>query len=385
MFDFDETINRRKSESLKWNTYPEDVIPMWVADMDFQSPPAVLHALEERVKHGVFGYGVEEPGLRESVCTWVEKRYHWKIDPSHMLFVPGVVTGLNWAVRQLLKPGAKFIIQTPVYPPFYQVAQNADLCEIQIPLIKDEFGYYSQDIKAFEAAIDENTQGFILCNPHNPVGRVFTKPELTQVAEVCKKNNLIIFSDEIHGDLIYEGNVHVPIASIDSEISKHSVTLIAPSKTFNIAGLYCSVLICQNENLLSRLSAGRNGIVVEPNLLAQVAARAAYENGEGWLSEIMVYLDRNRRLISDFLKEEMPELKYSMPEGTFLGWIDCSELRIGEDPAEFFLREARVAFSPGHIFGDTGKSFVRINFGCTYATLIEVLERIKIALRRKLN
>ncbi len=379
---FDRVIDRHSSQSLKWDAYPEGVLPLWVADMDFQAPRPVLQALHERVNHGIFGYESELKELREEVVNWSWKRYQWKIEPQDIFFVPGVVTSLNLAAQALTSPGAGVIIQPPVYPPFFGVAKNAQL-ELQLaPLHHDENLFYSFDLTNFEKSIKINSRLFILCNPHNPVGRVYSKDELTQIAEVCLKHNLIILSDEIHCDLIYDGFFHTPIASLNTRIAQNTITFIAPSKTFNLAGLKCSVIIIQNAELRKKIEIKRSGLVGEPSALSMAAALAAYQNGELWLGELLQYLQDNRDWLIKYLQDNLSAIHISPVEGTYLAWLDCRSLNLSPNPFEFFLKEAKVALNDGSNFGSNGAGFVRLNFGCPRTILEDALERMNSAIKR---
>ena len=283
MFDFDTLPDRQASDSVKWHYFEPDVIPMWVADMDFRSPEAVMQALQQRVTHGIFGYPMDPPELKEVVVQRMAERYGWQITTSDIVFVPGVVTGFNLVCRALASEGSAALIQTPVYPPFLQAPANAGMerREMQLTLLPD--GTYSIDFDAFEDAITDRTNLFILCNPHNPVGRVFTRDELERMAEICLRHHLTICADEIHSDLVFPDHSHLPIATLDAEVAKRTITLIAPSKTFNIAGLECSVAIIQDADLRKQFIYACQGLVHGVNVLGQVAALAAYKEGQPWL------------------------------------------------------------------------------------------------------
>lgn len=378
--NFDTFPNRRNSDSGKWNHYDADVLPMWVADMDFVSPQPVLDALKKRVEHGVFGYPGDPLELTEAVQVWIEKHYGWTVEKEAIMLVPGVVTGLNWVCNSLAHPGQGALIQTPVYPPFLYAPANADLEKHEMQLTLQTDGSYTIDFDAFEAAIQANTQIFILCNPHNPVGRVFTPEELERLAEICLRKNVIICSDEIHADLIYAPNRHVPIASLSPEIAKNTVTLIAPSKTFNIAGLECSVAIATNPEIRQQLRRGGRGMSGWVNVMGQTAALAAYRYGEPWLNDLIEYLQGNRDYLYRFVRDEMPGVEMGLPEGTYLAWLDCRKA-VNGNPHEFFLEKARVAVNDGATFGNGGEGFVRLNFGCPRSMLEEALQRMKKALQ----
>nr|MBP7787414.1 PatB family C-S lyase [Longilinea sp.] len=288
-YDFDTVIHRRNTESVKWNAYPEDVLPMWVADMDFISPEPVLRALHERIDHGVFGYPGKSPGLTEAILQWLQVRFHWEVHPEELLIVPGVVTGINWACHALAEPGAGVLVQTPVYPPFLAAPKNTGNQLITTPMVPGPGGQYEVDWDAFEAAASQKPQLFILCSPHNPLGRVFRRDELERMGEICLRQGITICSDEIHADLVYPPCEHYPTATISPEIARNTVTFMAPSKTFNIAGLECSFAVVPDPELRRKLNAGRKGLVGWVNLLGLVAAEAAYREGAPWLDSLLEY------------------------------------------------------------------------------------------------
>jgi cystathionine beta-lyase len=378
-YDFDQLIDRRPTESSKWHSFDEDVLPMFVADMDFRSPEPVIQALCKRAEHGVFGYANEPVGLRLAIIERMERLYGWQVEPRSIVFLPGVVTAFNLACHAFARPGEGVLVQTPVYQPFLNAPRNAGLIRQEVELTTDADGRYTVDYGAFEAAITQNTRLFILCNPHNPVGRVFKRDELERMAEICFRHNVMICSDEIHGDLIYSGQKHFPLASFDPEISSKTITLMAPSKTFNIAGLDCSFAIIENEAVRKIFESARQGMVPGVNLFGYVAALAAYREGQSWLNEVLAYLEGNRDFLYDFLKKEIPGIKMWKPEGTYLAWLDCRGLGISGNQAEFFLKSARVAVNEGASYGKGGDGFVRLNFGCPRSMLQKALERMKKA------
>lgn len=379
-YNFDDLAERRSTESIKWHYFDEDVLPMWVADMDFVSPEPVVRALCERVEHGIFGYPVDMPELIQVIVDRMADQYGWQVLPEEIVLIPGVVTGFNLIARAIAAPGEGVLIQTPVYPPFLSAPQGAGLLRQEMELTRSPDGRYSIDYDAFEAAITDQTRLFILCNPHNPVGRVFQSDELERIAEICLRHKVVICSDEIHCDLIYSGYQHVPIASLQPEIAQNSLTLIAPSKTFNIAGLACSAAIVQNPLLRNKLQGVRNGLVGSVNLLGQIAGLAAYRDGQPWLDELLAYLEANRDFLFDFVKNELPGIQMAKPEGTYLAWLDCRQAGISGSPCEFFIKNARVAMNDGAAFGQGGQGFLRLNFGCPRSMLAEALERMKKAL-----
>lgn len=380
IYDFNCSIDRRNSDCEKWNKYSEDVLPMWVADMDFVSPEPVLNALRERIDHGVFGYPINPSGLRQLIVERMRSTYHWQIEPEDIILLPGVVTGLNLACHAIAKPAESVLVQTPVYPPILNAAKNTGIQGQDMQLTRQVDGTYSVDWDLFKASFTSITKLFILCNPHNPVGKVFTKSELEKIAELCLRNDAIICSDEIHSDLIFNGHTHTPIASIDREIAQCTITLNSPSKTFNLAGLRCSYAIIQNPELRKRYKKARAGLVSSVNVMGLTAAQAAYQSGEPWLKQLLVYLEANRNYLADFVSKELPGIEMGYPQGTYLAWLDCRRSGIEGNPYLFFLENSRVAFNDGETFGAGGQGFVRLNFGCSRATLSQALERLKQAL-----
>lgn len=382
VYNFDEIIDRRNSDSKKWNLYEEDVLPFWVADMDFRSPQPVIEALEGRIKHGVFGYAAENIALKEIICERLLELYKWTIFPEDIIFLPGVVNGFNLVIQALTDPGQEILMQPPVYHPFLYAPQNAQTVRKDAPLLIGTDRKYFIDFDQFDASIEENTKLFLLCNPHNPAGRVFTNDELEKMADICLKKNTIICSDEIHADIIYQGYQHIPIASLSSKIAQNTVTLMAPSKTFNIAGLGFSVAIVQNSELRKKLKHARRGLVSDPNVLGITAAKAAYEFGDEWLTQLIEYLSHNFEALTSYIHQHLPAVKITPIEGTYLAWLDCRDLLIEKNAYDFFLKEARVAFNDGKIFGPGGEGFIRFNFGCPRSQMIEGLGRMKKSVER---
>ena len=380
IYNFDEHLDRKNTESVKWHWFDEDVLPMWVADMDFVSPEPVIRALQERVAHGVFGYPTDLPGLREVIVNRLAQKYQWAVNPEELVFVPGVVTGFNIAAQAFVEEGSGVLIQPPVYMPFLKVANNVRGVRQDAPLTYQADGFYSIDWDVFESAITSQTSMFLLCNPHNPVGRVFTREELERMAEICLRHNLIICSDEIHCDLVFAGSQHIPMASLSPQIAQNTVTLMAPSKTFNIAGLSCSFAVIQNPELRKRFEHANKGMVHGVNLLGLVAAKAAYAEGQEWLDQLLVYLEENRNYLFHFVNEQLPGVKMYCPQGTYLAWLDCREAGIEGTVCDFFITQARVGLNNGEAFGKGGEGFVRLNFGCPRSMLVEALERMKCAL-----
>ena len=381
-YDFDRVIDRRNTESNKWHKFPPEVLPLWVADMDFPSPEPVIRALRERVEHGFFGYGAEQPEFHEVTCDRLLKRYGWKVPPEALVLLPGVIAGFNMAARAVTSAGDGVLMQLPVYPPILRLPDNVKMSRDGVDLVRGAEGRYTIDMDAFERAITPLTRMFLLCNPHNPVGRVFTREELARMAEICLRRGLVICADEIHGELIYPGHQHVPIASLDPEIEARTITLMAPSKTFNLAGLRCAVAVIPNQALREKFVASRLDMVQTPNILGYTAMLAAYRDGQPWLDELLRYLESNRDFLVKHVRNNFPGIEVGVPEATYLAWLDCRKARIpNNDPFTFFLDTGKVSFNDGATFGRGGQGFVRLNFGCPRSLLVEGLERMGTALR----
>jgi cysteine-S-conjugate beta-lyase len=388
---FDEVLDRRNSESYKWREYPAEVLPLFVADMDFRSPEPVARALREYLGEGIFGYPrglhtydrAQVHELAGLIVDRMARRYNWRIAVEDLVLIPGVVAGLNiacHAIRQIAGlPECSVLVQPPVYPPFLAAPANATLPRVESPLQRGSDGSYSIDWDSFRSAVAQNTRLFLLCNPHNPVGRVFLRHELTQMAEICLSAGVTICADEIHSDLLFDGHEHVPMASLDPEIERNTLTLIAPSKTFNLAGLQCAVAIIPNPELRRQFLSARQGLVPWVNAMGLIGAEAAYREGQPWLDQVLPYLQANRDFLWEFMNRELPGLRAAKPEGTYLAWLDCRKLELG-DPYDFFLQKARVALNDGRTFGTGGSGFVRLNFGCPRSTLEEALRRMKASL-----
>jgi cystathionine beta-lyase len=378
--DFDRVIDRRATASNKWRKYGPDVLPLWVADMDFASPEPVVRALRERAEHGVYGYLYEDPELFEVFTDRLLKRYGWRVAPEAVSLIPGVIPGFNVALRALTTPGDGLLVQTPSYPPILRSHANAGLTREEAELTRGADGRYTIDLDRFERAITARTRAFLLCSPHNPVGRVWTRPELEGMARVCLRRGLAIVADEIHCDLVFDGHRHTPLASIDPEIAERTLTFMAPSKTFNLAGLKCALAIIPNAALRERFTAARADLLHGMNVFGYAAALAAYRDGQEWLDALLRYLEANRDVLVDHVRRHLPGIETAAPEATYLAWLDCRRAELPPDPFTFFLERARVALNDGATFGRGGRGFVRLNFGCPRATLVEGLERMRAAL-----
>ena len=358
----------------------ERMIQMWVADMDFSTAPAITEALHDRIDHAIYGYTEPEEGFYDAIINWSARRYAWQIEKSWLTITPGVVPALSFIVASLLEQGDKILIQPPVYGPFRKVTEGNNCVVVENLLLHDEeSGRYTMDYDDLaQKAANPEVKMAILCSPHNPVGRVWTREELTRFAEICIKNDVIMVSDEIHCDLIYDGHEFVALASLSKEIAQHTITCMAPSKTFNLAGLKCSYTIIPNaefrqklDDALYRTSLGR------PNVFAPFAIEAAYNKGEAWLSEVMAYVQANYEYMHDYLAEFLPQIKLTEPEATYLIWADFSAFGLSQE--ELFSKlvdEARVHLTNGLFFGDQGEGFIRFNLACARPTLEEALRRI---------
>ncbi|MBC7237380.1 MAG: putative C-S lyase [Chloroflexi bacterium] len=381
--DFDRFIDRRDTWCSKWDRYEQDVLPMWVADMDFPSPEPVIRALRERVEHGIFGYPIEPPEMREVVVTRLERLYGWRVDPSALLFIPGVVRGFNLACHAVADGGGGVLLQTPIYYPMLDAPGYAGLRNDEMELTRLEDGRYVVDMERMEAAVRPDTRLFMLCNPHNPVGRVYRREELEAMADFCLRHGLIICSDEIHCELLMPGHRHLPIASLSPEVARRTITLMAPSKTFNIAGLHFSVAIIEDKELRERYQRAYQGLVGSVGIMGYTAALAAYRDGDPWLQELLQYLSENLAYLGAFVAERLPGVSMSPVEGTYLAWLDCRSADLDGNPHEFFIRQARVALNDGARFGRGGEGFVRLNFGCCRSVLQQALERMERALKTR--
>ena len=380
-YDFDTYIERRDTGSGKWDKYG-DVLPLWVADTDFRCPEPILRAIHERVNHGIFGYQMDAPHLRDILVERMATRYNWTIEAKDIMFLPNLVSALNVAARAYAEPGEGVLMNSPIYPPFISAPKNggreaifAELAQVQ----QGQIIRYEIDFDRLEAAVTPNAKLFLLCNPHNPVGRVYEKWELEKLADFCMRHNLIICSDDIHCDLLFDGYRHQPIAALAPEVAARTITLMAPSKTFNMPTLGFAFAIAQNENILKRFQTASDGIMSHPGAIGYTAAEAAYSQCQDYLDALMVYLEGNRNYLIRYIEDHFPEVTITRPEGTFLAWSDWGALNLPESPFKFFLEKAKVAYNDGAAFGQPGEGFLRINFACPRATLTEALERTRAA------
>jgi cysteine-S-conjugate beta-lyase len=386
MHNFETVHDRRKTRSVKWDNLTalyggEDVLPMWVADMDFQSPRAVIDALKNRAEHGIYGYTITDASISKTVSNWVEKRHGWRIKPSWLLYSPGVVTSLHMAIQTFTEPGEQVVIQTPVYAPFYSVVTAHDRKIVENPLL-EENGTYQMDFEHLETCFREGAKTMILCNPHNPVGRVWMKEELKRLVNLCQTYDVLLLSDEIHADLIHEGYQHIPIASLSEDMSKRTITFLSPSKTFNLAGLQVSYSIVEQEDMRKQLQEtfSKQGFHML-NTMAVAAMEAAYTDGEEWLDGLLDILAVNRKLTEEALADT-PLIQLAPLEGTYLMWLDCRQMKLEQkELMDFFAQKAKLGFNDGVQFGEAGTGFVRMNIACPPETMRDALDRLKNSLK----
>lgn len=380
-YDFDQIIERKRTDSIKWQRYGDDVIPLWVADMDFVSPEPIIQALHERVEHRIFGYGGAGKELIEAVQGRLKRLYNWDVLEEHIVFVPGVVTGLNLAFQLFACSGDGVLVQPPVYSHFITdpILRRRELVD---PPLTKRGDTYEIDFDAFESAITPRTKMYVLCNPHNPVGRVFRSDELERLADICLRHNILICSDEIHCDLVFQGYKHVPLATLDDEVADRTITFMSPSKTYNLAGLKCSFAIIKNPALRELWERGSSGLIPHVNIMGLTAALAGFRDGQEWLEQCLSYLQGNRDFLADYVAEKLPSLSMTRMEGTYLAWLDCRKSGIAVNPYRYFLREAKVALNDGADCGKGGEGFVRLNFACPRKVLAEALDRMATALEK---
>jgi len=376
MTDFDTPVNRHSTASLKWERYRDKgIIPLWVADMDFRSPPAVIEALNRRTGHGIFGYGVVPGTLNHLVCEMLARQYGWEVEPEHLVWLPGLVCGLNIACRSVGEAHDAVMTMIPVYPPFLTAPKHSGRELVTVPLVSSATGWII-DFDLLEKSITPRTRLLLLCNPHNPVGRIFKRRELVELVSLCDKYDIVICSDEVHCDLILDADrKHIPTATISPEAASRTITLMAPSKTFNIPGLGCSFAVIGNRQLRNKFIKAMGGIVPEVNVLGITAAEAAYRDGWEWLAALLGYLRGNSELVEKEIAAMEPLAMHHV-EATYLAWIDARKVKT-ISPGQFF-EAAGVGLSDGSEFGFPG--YVRLNFGCQRSLLETALERMRKAI-----
>lgn len=387
-YPFDQIIDRQQTNCVKWDQRlkvfgSSDLLPLWVADMDFAAPPGVTAALAARTQHPVYGYTFPPSEFYQAVIAWLFKRHHWKVQPEWLVVTPGVVPALNLAVLTFTRPGEAVLIQPPVYRPFFRAAENNGRQLVLNPL-KEENGHYTMDWAQLEAVTDTNVKLMILCSPHNPVGRVWRPEELRQIGEFCRRRQILLVSDEIHSDLVYPGYTHLPVASLSPELAANTITCLAPSKTFNIPGLTTAVAVIPDPEKRRRFQQTQAALGLEVyNIFGITAFTAAYRTGEDWLRELITYLQGNLTFLMDYFARWIPQIRPVKPEGTYLVWLDCRRLPLTpEELRGFLINEAKIGLNDGREFGPGGEGFARLNIACPRPVLAEALRRLDEAVQK---
>lgn len=384
LYNFDESVDRTQTNSLKYDGRTmffgnPDLLPLWVADMDFKTPDFIVDAIRKRAGHEVLGYTFRPESYTQSIVNWLKRRHNWEIKPEWVTFSPGVVAGLTLAIEALSKPGDGVILQPPVYFPFFDSIKGTGRQMIENPL-KLVNGRYYFDFDDLKQKITPNTKLLLLSNPHNPGGMAWNEQELTELANICLENKIIIISDEIHSDLIFDGHKHTPLAGISEEIAQNCVICMAPSKTFNTAGLTTSFLVIPNKrHFVAYERVMRLPHLHMGNIFGTIALEAAYTHGDEWLAQLLQYLQGNYALLEDYFKTRLPQVKVMRPEATYLIWLDFSAFGLSDDELNKKLVDAGVGLNRGVQFGKQGSGFMRINIGCRRTTLEEALKRIELA------
>lgn len=384
-YNFNVTPNRRGPNVYnKWTYYPKDVLPMWVADMDFPAPKPILNELHKVVDQGVLGYELPPRSLHETVAARMDHLYGWRVKPDAIVATPGVVSGFTVAARAFSSPKKGVLVQTPVYNEFHEVKNNVGIPQINAPLVKLVNGNvlrYEIDWDVFKRHV-KKVDMFLLCNPHNPLGIIFSRKDLLRMAELCIENNVVIISDEIHSELLLGDSRFTPMAKLSPEIARHTVTLVAPSKTYNVPGLFCGFAIIPNRELRDRYKKEVEHLRLHVNSMGLHAAQIAYSGQcDGWLKELRRYLTANRDFLVEYVTKYMPDVRTTIPDATYLGWLDFTQTGIKGSPFKFFMKNARVAFSDGKIFGPDGEGHLRINFGTSRRLLKQGLDRMRKAMK----
>lgn len=376
-YDFDKTIDRRATNSYKWDSAPEGVLPMWVADMDFRTAPAIIDSLQKRVAHGIFGYTRVPDAYYDAVTSWFSRRHGWDIDREWIIYTSGVVPAVSAVIKALTVPGDKVIVQTPVYNCFFSSIRNNG-CEIVSNPLRRTADTYEMDFDALErCAADPRAKVMLLCNPHNPAGRVWTPDELTRLGNICLRNGVTVVADEIHCELVYQGFKYTPFASLSDAFLHRSVTCVSPSKAFNIAGLQIANIVAFDNDLRSRIDKAINiNEVCDVNPFGVAATIAAYNEGEEWLSQLVDYLHGNYEAMAEFCRRELPEFPITRLEGTYLVWMDCSSLGMPSDALEHaLLDDARLWLNAGTMYGAEGEGYMRWNIACPRSVMLDGLNR----------
>ena len=382
-WNFDKPAAREGTNCIKYDRRKEmfgkdDVIPMWVADMDFDTPGFITDALKEQLGNRIFGYSFRPDDYFSSITGWLRDRHDWLVDKKWIVFTPGVVPALNFCTLAFTRPGDSIIVQPPVYFPFFSAVTAHERTLVHNQL-KEEDGMWRMDPDSLLSSIDENTRMIIISNPHNPVGRVWTAGELQMLAGICIKNNILILSDEIHCDLVLKGHRHIPMASLSDEIADRTITCIAPSKTFNLAGLSTSSVIISNPSLRRSFNKVVDNLHIgSGNIFGNAASTAAYTHGHQWLAALLDYIGRNVQYVTGYCRQRIPEIIPVVPEATYMIWLDCRKLgKTGKELQHFFVHTAGVGMNEGSVFGPGGEGYMRMNVGTTYKTVVKAMEQIE--------
>jgi cystathionine beta-lyase len=387
--NFNDVVDRKNTGSIKWDMMdqfqkPKDVLPLWVADMDFKAPEGVLKALKDRVEHGILGYTKPGDSYYEAVVNWMMRRHDWRIKREWIVITPGIVPALNFIVQAFTKVGDSVLVQRPVYNPFMEAVVNNGRKLVNSPLVlkNDRYEIDFEDVE--KAIVENNVKLFILCSPHNPVGRVWNRDELITLGDICLKYNVFVVVDEIHHDLVFKGNKHIPFASLGEEYSKKCITCTAPSKTFNLAGLQLSNVIIENQEILQKLNSYLEGMALTMgNIFGIIGFEAAYNTGEEWLEELMDYIEDNKKMVQEFMAEKFPVIRVIDSEATYLLWVDFRGLGMRQEELNhFLLHEAKLWLNDGRIYGEEGDGFERINIACPRSLLEKGLKQLEEALRK---
>jgi cystathionine beta-lyase len=389
-YNFDEIVDRENTASYKYDLrekifHHAEVMPMWVADMDFKTPPFVINAIQKRLAHEILGYTYVAPEVLESVVNWNRRRHHWEISKEWISFSPGVVPALNLLVMAFTHPGDRILIQTPVYFPFFTAIENHHRVIVRNPL-QYENGTYRIDFEDLAQKLDAGTRMMILCNPHNPTGNAWSVEDLSRIANMCLQKNILLVSDEIHSDLIYPGYSHVPVAGISEKIAANIITCMAPSKTFNLAGLSTSYLVISNHQLKQQYETILDHVHVGAgNIFGFCAMEAAYREGDEWVDQLMVYLEDNFRFLQEFATKHLPAIRVIRPGATYLIWLDCSALGMTDAALKsFMISRAGLGLNDGPQFGHEGTGFQRMNIACPRAVLYQALLKLQAAIEKYL-
>ena len=390
VYNFDEILNRRGTDSVKWDGMKEqfgreDLISMWVADMDFRTPPCVIKAIQERLEAGVLGYTLPSDQWYNAIIRWVDTQHQWGVKAEEIIHMPGIVRGLAFALQCFTEVHDRVMVMPPVYHPFFLVTEKNHREVVYSPLHLNDDDEVVIDFEQFERDI-EGCKVLILCNPQNPSGRVWTRTELTRMADICQKHQVLVFSDEIHCDLTLPPYKHIPFASVNEWTSHHTLTFMAPSKTFNMPGISSSFCIVQDDALRERFHTFLEASELEMgNVFSYSATAAAFSGGSEWLYQLKAYLQENIDFTAQFLEQNLPELRMIRPQASYLIYLDCRKLQLPQDElVHLFVDEARLALNDGTMFGKEGKGFMRLNVGCPKAVLCQALEQLKAAIRKKI-